>query len=224
MALPKLRAALPWGLSASLLAHAAVVLLLVLSTIPQREAPAAIDEDSVDVELFTPQQFAAMTQPGPVEATPSAPAAAPSSTPPDPEKTEPPQEAPSERMIRATTLHSAHVLAHPRSREAREAMRHLAEDERLEQLCGVEAMSQIHAWNKAFEPDRVSAFAMRDTKWSGATLIAEGAAFRSKKRWFNLRFSCGLSADHTQVAAFEFRVGDPIPVSQWRARNLPGAY
>ena len=67
-------------------------------------------------------------------------------------------------MITARTLHSESVLANPRSRGAREALKTLEAGERIEQLCNLEAMSQIHAWKAEFEPDRVVAFALAGTK------------------------------------------------------------
>ena len=100
----------------------------------------------------------------------------------------------------------------------------VAADERVEQLCGLEAMSQIHAWKSDFEPDRVTAYAKGATKLAGRALIADGAAFRSKRRWYDLRFRCELSPDQAAIVAFEFRVGEPVPRSQWAKLGLPERY
>ena len=124
-------------------------------------------------------------------------------------------------MIRASRLMAVDALANPLSRQAKELLPLLAADERVEQLCGLEAMSQIHAWKGEFAPDRVTAYARSDVKLSGRTLQAEGAVFRSGKRWYDLRFRCEFSPDRSRVVAFEFRVGEPVPRALWRDLNLP---
>ena len=123
-------------------------------------------------------------------------------------------------MITARTLHSESVLANPRSRGAREALKTLEASERIEQICNLEAMSQIHAWKAEFEPDRVVAFAMAGTKLTRNALEAEGAAFRSRKQWYALHFRCEMAANG-KVAGFQFRVGEPIPRTEWAAHDLP---
>lgn len=123
-------------------------------------------------------------------------------------------------MITARTLHSESVLANPRSRGARESLKTLEASERIEQLCNLEAMSQIHAWKAEFEPDRVVAYAMAGTKQTKSALEAEGAAFRSRKQWYGLRFRCEMAANG-KVAGFQFRVGEAIPRSEWAAHDLP---
>lgn len=204
------------------LAGAALLHLLLLAALgslsirPLLEvAPQA--ETRVDVELLTPSEFAATTRHGP--------AAAPRSEPPSqPQAIEaaPPTEPGG--MVKASRMMAAEALAHPLSGQARETLPFLAADERAEQLCGLEAMSQIHAWKSDFEPDRVTAYAKGATKLVGRALIADGAAFRSKRRWYDLNFRCELSPDQAAVVAFAFRVGDPVPRSQWAKLGLPERY
>lgn len=199
--------------------------LLLLSTLglmsmrPRIEVPVH-PESSVDIELLTPGQFDAMTPPKPVEVPLIPPSVLPQTTP---EQLAPAAAPPSEPggMIRASRLMATEALANPLSRQARELLPHLAADERIEQLCGLEAMSQIHAWKGEFAPDRVTAYARSDVKLSGRTLQAEGAVFRSGKRWYDLRFRCQFSPDRSRVVAFEFRVGEPVPRALWRELNLP---
>lgn len=174
-------------------------------------------ETSVDVELLTPREFEAMSQPGPVEARPSGP-------PDQPQSIEAPPPAKPGGMVKASRMMATDALAHPLSRQTREMLPLLAADERVEQLCGLEAMSQIHAWKSDFEPDRVTAYAKAATKLAGRALIADGAAFRSKRRWYDLRFRCELSPDQAAVVAFEFRVGEPVPRGQWVKLGLPERY
>lgn len=124
-------------------------------------------------------------------------------------------------MIRPTSMLSEKTLADPRSREAKAALSTFAESERIEQLCGIEAMAQIHAWRPAFKPDRIVTYAMSGTRLTGETLVADGAAFRSERKWFNLKFRCGLSRDHGRVVAFEFRIEGAVPETEWQSHNLP---
>lgn len=119
---------------------------------------------------------------------------------------------------------SGKTLADPRSREAREILAQLADDERMVQLCSIEAMDQIHQWRQDFWPDRLVAYAKADTKISGDILQAEGAAFRSEGRWYDLKFTCELAPDHAKVAAFEFLVGDAVPTDEWEIYNLPAIH
>ncbi|WP_420959831.1 DUF930 domain-containing protein [Brucella sp. IR073] len=159
-------------------------------------------------------------QPVPPEpATPVQELAAPPKSPelPAPAAQTAPEPPP---IIRATNLYSARMLADPRSRQAREALAQLAGPDRMEQLCDAEAMEQIARWRREFQPDRLIAYAMDDTRLDGALVIADGAAFRSKGRWYQIKFRCGLTADLKTVASFEFQVGDPIPREQWAAHYL----
>jgi hypothetical protein len=186
---------------------------------PRIEVPVH-PESSVDIELLTPGEFAAMTQPKPVEVPLIPPPVPPQ---PAPEQPAPAAAPPSEPggMIRASRLMATDALANPLSRQARAMLPRFAADERVEQLCGLEAMSQIHAWKGEFAPDRITAYARSDVKLSGRTLQAEGAVFRSGKRWYVLRFRCEFSPDRSRVVAFEFRVGEPVPRALWRELNLP---
>jgi hypothetical protein len=212
------------GLPAALCFH---ILLGVLLAVRAFSGFAPAIETSVEVELVGPEALAPPPMPvqapapAPVTEIAPAPQSAPA-TPPQDKPIAPPVPPPAEppAMITAKTLHSESVLANPRSRGAREALKTLEASERVEQLCNLEAMSQIHAWKAEFEPDRVVAFAMAGTKQMRSTLEAEGAAFRSRKQWYGLRFRCEMAANG-KVAGFQFRVGEPIPRSEWAAHDLP---
>ncbi len=124
-------------------------------------------------------------------------------------------------MVRAKELFSAKVLADPRSKEALVALRQLGVDDRVIQLCNVEAMEQVHIWKPDFQPDFVVAYAMADTKLSGSTLQADGAALRSKRRWYAIEFKCEVTPDLERVVSFEFLLGAEIPRSEWETHSLP---
>lgn len=211
------------GLPAALCFHLLFGLLLAVRTIDSFTPPI---ETSVEVELVAPDALtppapppvpARAPTPSPAAEIASPPQAVPVPAPPD-RPAVPPTEPPA--MITARTLHSESVLANPRSRGTREALKTLEPAERIEQLCGLEAMSQIHAWKAEFEPDRVVAFAMARTKQTKSALEADGAAFRSRKQWYGLRFRCEMAANG-KVAGFQFHVGEPIPRAEWAAHDLP---
>ncbi|MBJ6125134.1 DUF930 domain-containing protein [Microvirga splendida] len=95
------------------------------------------------------------------------------------------------------------------------------EETRLEQLCNLEAMAQIAASLRQHHPDRVVAYAKAEVRIDGSRLLAEGAAFRSHRRWYGLTFRCGLSPGRQAVQDFEFTVGKAIPKRLWERYNLP---
>jgi len=82
-------------------------------------------------------------------------------------------------MVRPKELFSVKILADPRSQAALVALRQLATDDRIIQLCNVEAMEQVHRWNPGFQPDFVVRF---DGPYSGRALcewknrVASGGA------------------------------------------------
>jgi hypothetical protein len=123
-------------------------------------------------------------------------------------------------MVQATKLYAATMLAAPRARKARAALRKLGTQEKMIQLCNIEAMEQIARWDKRFRPEYVIAYAMSDPALSASTVDANGAAFRSRKHWYNLEFKCAVTPDIASVSSFEFRVEAEIPKGEWLSHNL----
>jgi hypothetical protein len=123
-------------------------------------------------------------------------------------------------LIAATKLYSARILEDPRSRSARRAMRNLAADEWIIQLCNIEAMEQVHRWKAGYKPDYMIAYATTDLKLSGHEVQADGGAFHSRRDWYGIRFRCDVSPDDSKVVSFAFLVGPPIARSQWASHNL----
>jgi hypothetical protein len=199
--------AVTWTAGASLLAHALVLLVILI----WRTAALAPPEVNIPVELLSAEQYEAETRAGgngPASATPplvSTPAA-----PPD-------------DMIHPATMLASAALADPKSRQAREMMPHIDPTERNVQLCNLEAMEQVHAWRPSFEPERIVAYAAAELAIAGDDIRADGAAFLSGGEWYTLHYDCSLSADHARVVSFAFKVGSAIPRDQWDADNLPTA-
>lgn len=211
---------LPWGISASLALHMMLAATLALMPVPKR--PKRLQEKSVSVEILTLEQ---LQPPRHAKSAPVAPAA----PVPSPVATTPAREAPSSAaqppaMIRPTEMLSAKTLADPRSRQARADLATFATDERMVQLCNLEAMDQIRKWRADFQPERVVPYAMAEEKISGTSITANGAAFRGRGNWYALKFTCELARDGQSVTGFAFLVGDPVPKEKWDELGLPAVH
>jgi hypothetical protein len=209
----------PWGISTSVVLHALLAATLALMPLPK--LPKRLEEERVSVGILTPQQFEASTRPPPAPARPSAPEAPAPSPPPSAPRSQSPT-APA--MVRPTDMLSGKTLADPRSRQARADLATFASDERMVQLCNLEAMDQIRRWRADFQPERVVAYATAEEKVRGTTIAADGAAFRSRKNWYNLKFKCQLAQDGESVIGFEFLVGDPVAREKWDELGLPAVH
>ena len=71
-----------------------------------------------------------------------------------------------------------------------------------------------------FRPDRAVGYAISEAKVAGNTLVADGAAFRSKKKWYRLSYTCTTTPDRMKVLKFEHAVGAEIPQERWSAYGL----
>jgi len=214
----------PLGLGASLGFHIVIGLALLLAVAPRRQVSPL--EDSVTVDVLTQQQFDAANKPPVVETRVVPRTDVPSKSSVEntvPDLAAVPDTLPRPKaggLIHATHLRSAKVLADPRSAKARKALQGLASSERIVQLCNIEAMEQVHIWKREFQPDFLVAYAMADTKLSGQKLQADGGAFRSKRRWYTIGFTCEVTPDLKEVVSFAFLVGEAIPESQWEDHDL----
>lgn len=199
-----------WGLSASIALHV-LLLLAAFAAAPVGRLASTPEEESVPVDILSPQQFAAATRPAPpVLTAPAAPAKPPAEPLPE-----------VQGMVRAATMLSAKALANPRAAKARAELASFAASERILQLCNLEAMEQIEAWNHDFRPDNLVAYARSNEKLAGNMIKAGGAAFHSDRGWYDLAFNCELSPAHDKVVAFEFKVGKPVPEKEWEELGLP---
>ncbi|WP_256753640.1 DUF930 domain-containing protein [Mesorhizobium sp. Mes31] len=177
----------------------------------------------MSVEILTPQQFEASTKPLPAPAAPVAPQAR-AAEPPSASSPPRPQPSSAAAMIRPTEMLSAKTLADPRSRQARADLATFASDERMVQLCNLEAMDQIRRWRADFQPEQVVPYATAEEKITGTTIAANGAAFRSRRNWYGLKFRCQLAHDGESVVGFEFLVGDPVAREKWDELGLPAVH
>lgn len=160
----------PWGISAAVVFHA--LLVAMLASMPLPKPPKRLEEERVSVDILTPQQVEASIRPPPA---PAAPEVRPAEPPPVSQPTNAPA------MIRPTEMLSAKTLADPRSGQARADLATFASDERMVQLCNLEAMDQIRRWRTDYQPERVVPYATAEEKITGTTIAANGAAFRSRE-------------------------------------------
>ncbi|WP_248310220.1 DUF930 domain-containing protein [Bosea sp. 117] len=183
-------------------------------------------EPAMEVEVIGARELAALlpAKPplpaGPLEEVLPGASSAPPSASPHMSPARPSQPD----MIEASRMLSERALADPRSRGTRRALTELTDEERIAQLCDLEAMEQIHAWRQSFQPDRLVDYARADARMQDNTLIASGGAFRSHLRWFEVSYRCDLDEGMRKVVGFAFRVGDEIPREEWTALNLPSRH
>lgn len=163
---------------------------------------------AVEVELINPSELEPVAPPeAPVLAAPAAEA--------EPAEAAPvPQSGP----IQATQFFAGRILAEDRKIAA--ALPTLGNDERVIQLCSIEALEQIKAAKPEFAPDTLVAYAFGDMNVAAGILTAPGAAFRSRRKWRNVSLICTVSAHHSGVTAFEFTLGDEVPEDQWEEHYL----
>lgn len=194
----------PWSVIASLGAHAlllALVPLLALSRpIPPPPPLRAVEVELISAGELEPAAAPVLAAPE-AEAEPAEPAATPDTGP-----------------IEATQFYASRILAED-SRIAA-ALPTLGNDERVVQLCSIEALEQIKAAKPEFVPDTLVAYAFGDMNVAAGVLTAPGAAFRSRRRWWSVSLRCAVAPDYSAVTAFEFTLGDEVPRENWEAHYL----
>jgi Domain of Unknown Function (DUF930) len=100
------------------------------------------------------------------------------------------------------------------------SLRMLAPVDRLEQLCDYTAMQRIRKEHKPFRPDRAVAGARSDASIHDHTVVAKGGAFRSRKKWYALSYTCTAAPDHMAVTSFSYTIGPEIPEAKWASYGL----
>jgi hypothetical protein len=100
-------------------------------------------------------------------------------------------------------------------------LRKLDANMRLEQVCDMEAMARITRDHK-FLPDRAKSNIFSRPVHHGDTMIADGAAFRSRDKWYRFSFTCTGTPDHLNIVSFSYKLGSEIPKSRWADLALWG--
>jgi len=115
----------------------------------------------------------------------------------------------------ATSAHAAGPDSH-----FEKVLKLLEPIDRLEQLCDYTAMVTIRKDQRKFHPDRAVASAIKPPKIAADRIEAKGGAFRSRKHWYEMSYSCTATPDHMKVLSFHLSVGEEIPETKWAAYGL----
>lgn len=189
------------------------ILALLVYWLPFSPLQEADIEEEIIVTLLSAEEMQRLSSPKPAQIQRESP----SQKPKDPEPEPTPE---TDGMIRPTQMLSGRSLAQENNKKARLALREITGIERMEQLCVLEAMEQIQAWDKALTPDLLLSYPFEETRLKGNQLLADGAAFFAGNTWFHLSYECELDASRKEVSSFAFKVGDPVPRRQWESHNL----
>jgi hypothetical protein len=128
--------------------------------------------------------------------------------------TEPARRPGAPQLGRARELFSDRILGDSRTRTA---MAGMSGPQRLNLLCLTELRAQI----RDLYPDRPAEILPSFRPQPGTVLAPVRAAYRSRGVWYDLDFRCETDPAVTRVEDFSFRVGPPVPRSQWRSRGFP---
>jgi hypothetical protein len=215
-----------WGAAASLALHLALLAFLLFRPAARPPEPLRPPE-AIPIELVAPPPEAAppkppgalpFTPPGKESEPPASPPPATAALPPSSTTLEP---APPAGMIRAEKMLADDALAAPGASAAKKVLAKLDPEERRLQLCNLEAVAQIEATRGDLRPERIIGYAKGEEDLKGNEIAADGAAFKSGGQWYLLSFRCRLSSDGEHVVGLDYRVGAPIPRSEWTRLGLP---
>lgn len=99
-------------------------------------------------------------------------------------------------------------------------MLHVDLPTRIEQRCNARAMGEVSRQHADMRPEEVVAYAFGDPKAGDASIVAPGAAVRSRGHWYRLSYHCRTSPDGMDVQEFGFELGTEVPRQDWAAHSL----
>lgn len=171
-----------------------------------RDGNSAEDGSASPTAQRDPEERELEGQPAPAggEATSAAPSS--EAPPADPQK--------SQQLREAKTLFSQ---ASTGGATATSATAGIPRPVRAGRLCLTELRAQLLNASPPFFPDLLPSEWQND----GATIDIPDSAFRASGQWYNLGYRCKVDQDATKVVSFAFRVGEPVPRSEWKRRGLP---
>ena len=123
-------------------------------------------------------------------------------------------------MQEATEFYASDLLRRPENAQVRETLPLLAPDERIVQLCNIEALEQIRIANAGRFPDSLDTSAFEETGISNGKLSAPLGAYRADRKWFYVTFECTPGPDLESVVEFTFDLGDEVPQELWEEHEL----
>ncbi|MER9359992.1 DUF930 domain-containing protein [Mesorhizobium sp. M0500] len=136
------------------------------------------------------------------------------SAPPKPKPANVAKEQKPLKLQQAKTLFSEAATGDP---IATSAMGNIPRPVRIGQLCLTELREQLRRASPPYFPDLLRSFRLKE----GTIMQVPRTAFRANGQWYDLSFRCEVDPDATRVVSFAFRVGNPVPRSEWKRRGLP---
>lgn len=130
------------------------------------------------------------------------------------EKAATPKPAEAPELKRARKLYSEAAVG---GQAAIAAMGDIPREARVGQLCATELREQLRHATPRYNPMMLPAYRLR----FGNVLEIPQAAFRTPGEWYNVSFRCEVDDGGLKVVSFAFKVGDPVPRSEWKARKFP---
>ena len=100
------------------------------------------------------------------------------------------------------------------------SLQRLSPGERLVQVCDYTAMKHIRKEHRQYRPDRAVADARSRVYIDKNTVKAKGGAFRSRRKWYALSYTCSGSPDGMKVLSFKYKIGPEIPQAKWALYKL----
>ncbi len=91
---------------------------------------------------------------------------------------------------------------------------------RLEEVCDTEVTLRINRDKPELQVDKVVAYTFKQPVEQSDRLAAEGAAFRSRGKWFHLRYKCQTGPRHLDVHDLSYQIGGEIGKALWRRYYL----
>lgn len=110
------------------------------------------------------------------------------------------------------------VVAIPRARVPPKEREALSGDKLREKLCHDEAIARISKDRNDLKPDLIVSSAIDEAVTAQQIILANGAAFRSNDRWYQLKFRCEANAEEKTIVAFDFLIGDAFPQEELEVR------
>ncbi|SHM27156.1 DUF930 domain-containing protein [Roseibium suaedae] len=167
----------------------------------------------------SPEEQAIPAGPEPSDVAPSdfgtvGPIASLSAPPPKPAKPKGVPGGTSGNLIKARKIFSDSLSDDPR---AWTAMAGMGRNERANMLCMTELRDQLRRASPPWQPEVLPILHLG----SGTVVQNDRVAFFAAGQWYDLSVRCEVNNSVTRVLDFGYRVGAPVPRSQWRQRKFP---
>ncbi|WP_027488345.1 DUF930 domain-containing protein [Allorhizobium undicola] len=118
----------------------------------------------------------------------------------------------------ARRVYSKDLLSDP---HVRAALGKLPPQRRIVQICSIEMLEQIRRSVSGAFPDVIASSPSTREAISARLMDVQGAAYRSRGRWFDISYRCETDDKTSTITAFSFQIGAEIPRTAWQGRRLP---